>query len=96
MCELFLSYIYYMYMCVCMFQVVRELARKRAGEKIPALLNVHHGALQGRVEELRKWRLQHEELRNVIQTVLAPTHAAASTDVRVCVCVCVVQVAVAA
>jgi len=34
MCELFLSYIYYMYVCVCMFQVVRELARKRAGEKI--------------------------------------------------------------
>jgi dynein heavy chain 1 len=56
-------------------EVLREIGRRRrqAEEDLPLVVNVQNKVLMERIAELRKFRHQHEELRNVISRVLPPT-----------------------
>ncbi len=49
---------------------IREIAKKRNKEKIPLKINAENRQLQERIESIRKFRQQHEELRNVIVRVV--------------------------
>ena len=55
--------------------VLRDLGKRSRDEstKIVWRLNLHHKHLQTRIEEMRKFRRQHEQLRSVILRVLGPS-----------------------
>jgi dynein heavy chain 1 len=50
-------------------EIIRELARKRKQEDVPLRVNVETKALQERILNIRTFRKQHEELREVIERV---------------------------
>ena len=49
---------------------IREIAKKRNKEKIPLKINAENRQLQERIDEVRKFRQQHEELHGVVSRVL--------------------------
>ncbi len=50
-------------------EILRELAKKRGQEKIPLRVNIENRLLQDRITQIRKFRRQHDELKNVIAQV---------------------------
>ena len=55
-------------------QLLRDLVKKKRDEHIKSVWRVqpNHKKLQQRMEEMRKFRRQHEQLRTVILRVLRP------------------------
>jgi dynein heavy chain 1 len=52
--------------------VAREVTRKRSEKFIPIKINAMHSKLQSRVNYLRNFRRQHEQLHSTIIKVLKP------------------------
>eukprot|EP01113_Clastostelium_recurvatum_P011812 TRINITY_DN1605_c0_g1_i1.p1 TRINITY_DN1605_c0_g1~~TRINITY_DN1605_c0_g1_i1.p1 ORF type:complete len:4689 (+),score=1530.43 TRINITY_DN1605_c0_g1_i1:285-14351(+) len=64
-------------------EALRELAKKRGQERIPLRIMAHQELirpLQERIASIRKFRHQHEELKNVIAQVLPTTNRANSSS----------------
>ncbi|GAM24388.1 hypothetical protein SAMD00019534_075630 [Acytostelium subglobosum LB1] len=51
-------------------ETLRDIAKKRGSDRVPLLVNVDNRRLLDRVLKIRKFRRQHDELKNVISTVL--------------------------
>eukprot|EP01133_Synstelium_polycarpum_P001082 gene1082-1226_t len=60
---------------------LRDIARKRGTDRVPLLVNVDNRRLLDRVLKIRKFRRQHDELKNVISTVL-PQQQAKSNEIN--------------
>eukprot|EP00111_Clytia_hemisphaerica_P013470 TCONS_00039590-protein len=63
-------------------QILRELAKKKRDDSFKTMwrINPAHKKLQARIDVLKKFRKQHEQLRAVILRVLRPTDKPALTD----------------
>ncbi|KAF2072162.1 hypothetical protein CYY_006521 [Polysphondylium violaceum] len=54
-------------------EILRDLAKKRGNERTPLLVNVDNKLLMERIIKITKFRKQHEDLKNVLSSVLPGT-----------------------
>ncbi|XP_065175263.1 cytoplasmic dynein 1 heavy chain 1-like [Sycon ciliatum] len=62
--------------------LLRDIVKRKRDEslKIIMRINPQHKKLQSRLDQMRKFRRQHDQLRNVIVKVLRPTASKSSND----------------
>jgi len=53
-------------------ELLRELAKKRGGARLPQKMLLEHTPLQERLSEFREFRKSHERFRSVIEVVIGP------------------------
>lgn len=64
--------------------LMRDIVKKKRDEHLKIIwrINPAHKKLQQRMENMRKFRRQHEQLRTVIVRVLRPTRAAVAVEIQ--------------